>query len=477
MKNKKIALLLAAVMTLSTVLTGCGGSSGASSNAGAASEESAASEDTSAAEDTTAAEDTAAEDTSAEEEAPAAGEASGEPVTLTFMHDWPEYTAEFEEMVAEFEAENPNITVETQIITWDVMNQTLLTNFANDELPDVCCCWSNDMGQFSNMGMVLDVTSYMDENGGEWRNSLLKPAVDLGTVNGSVYAVPYRTTQTVLAYNKDMMDENGWKEPTTLEEFTALCDEILASGKDVLPLLAPGNPDGFQFSVLVNTFGEQDLYKKGILQQADYLTGHVTDVAESWEVAGDTMKDWIAKGYLSQDGLAMTREETVAQFFTGKGVFTFLNNNELSEIEAGCEEAGFTPGFMAFPVPEGMEFFLYNFGVDAFMASAKTEHPEEAVKFLKFLTNTEQQQKFGVKTLSIMANKDVKYENANQNTFSEIFSKASSYRINYDYPAGNLGTDINVAIADFIADPSATGADLGAKIQKLREDCLAENGQ
>ena len=473
MKNKKIALLLASVLAISTMLTGCGGASDSGNGSNAATEESEAKEEAEP-----AAGDTSAEDAGEEkEEAPAPAEASGEAVTITFMHDWPEYTAEFEEMVAEFEAENPNITVETQIITWDVMNQTLLTNFANDELPDVCCCWSNDMGQFSSMGMVLDVTSYMDENGGEWRDSLLKPAVDLGTVGGKVYAVPYRTTQTVLAYNKNIMDENGWEEPKTLEEFTALCDEIVASGKDLIPMLAPGNPDGFQFSALCNMLGEQELFKTGVLKTPEYLTGHVTEVADAWATAGDTLKDWIAKGYLSQDGLAMTREETVAQFFTGKGVFTFLNNNELSEIEAGCAEAGITPGFMAFPVPEGMEFFLYNFGVDAFMASAKTEHPAEAVKFLQFLTNTEQQQKFGVKTLSIMANKNVQYENANQNTFSEIFSKASSYRINYDYPAGNLGTDINVAIADFVANSSATGADLGAKIQKLREDCLAENGQ
>lgn len=472
MKNKKIALLLASVLAISTMLTGCGGGSDSGSSSGIAQEESEGKEEASAAEDTA----TEAADTE-KEEASAAEEASGEAVTLTFMHDWPEYTAEFEEMVAEFEAENPNITVETQIITWDVINQTLLTNFANDELPDVCCCWSNDMGQFSSMGMVLDVTSYMDENGGEWRDSLLKPAVDLGTVGGKVYAVPYRTTQAVMAYNTEMMEENGWEVPETLEEFTALCDEIVASGKGVLPLLACGNPDGSQFSALCNTLGEQELFKTGVLKTPEYLAGHVTEVADAWEVAGNTLKDWIAKGYLSQDGLAMTREEVVAQFFTGKGVFTFLNNNELSEIEAGCAEAGFTPGFMAFPVPEGMEFFLYNFGVDAFMASAKTEHPDEAVKFLKFLTNTEQQQKFGIKTLSIMANKNVQYENANQNTFSEIFSKASSYRINYDYPAGNLATDLNAAIADFVANPDATGADLGAKLQKLREDCLAENGQ
>lgn len=122
MKNKKIALLLASVLAISTMLTGCGGGSDSGSSSGTAQEESEGKEEASAAEDTA----TEAADTE-KEEASATEEASGEAVTLTFMHDWPEYTAEFEEMVAEFEAENPNITVETQIITWDVMNQTLLT--------------------------------------------------------------------------------------------------------------------------------------------------------------------------------------------------------------------------------------------------------------------------------------------------------------------------------------------------------------
>lgn len=93
MKNKKVLAIVMAVMTAASALVGCG-STGATAPA-----------------------DTAATTT------------DGEQVTITFMHDWPEYEAEFTQMISDFEAENPDIKVETQVITWDVLTQTLTTAF------------------------------------------------------------------------------------------------------------------------------------------------------------------------------------------------------------------------------------------------------------------------------------------------------------------------------------------------------------
>ena len=52
-----------------------------------------------------------------------------------------------------------------------------------------------------------------------------------------------------ILYNKDLFEENGWKVPTTWQEFTTLCDEIKQSGtlplylgfKDTWTCLAPWN--------------------------------------------------------------------------------------------------------------------------------------------------------------------------------------------------------------------------------------------
>ncbi len=38
------------------------------------------------------------------------------------------------------------------------------------------------------------------------------------------YALPYVANAAGILYNKDLFEENGWKVPTTWQEFTTLCD-------------------------------------------------------------------------------------------------------------------------------------------------------------------------------------------------------------------------------------------------------------
>ena len=163
MKNKKVLAIVMAVMTAASALVGCGAT------------EATAPADTAV---TTEKKDDAT--------AEAAQTTDGEQVTITFMHDWPEYEAEFTQMISDFEAANPDIKVETQVITWDVLAQTLTTAFAAGEAPDVACCWANQMGSFNAIGATYDLTPYLEENGKIpcW-NPLYSPV--LLTIRSSVY--------------------------------------------------------------------------------------------------------------------------------------------------------------------------------------------------------------------------------------------------------------------------------------------------
>lgn len=64
-----------------------------------------------------------------------------------------------------------------------------------------------------------------------------------------------------------------------------------------------------------------------------------------------------------------------------------------------------------------------------------------------------------------------------QDWFVEIFTNAESHRIKFDYSQGSLLTDEAYAIADFIADENATGADLGKTIADLKQKCIEENAK
>ena len=89
-----------------------------------------------------------------------------------------------------------------------------------------------------------------------------------------------------------------------------------------------------------------------------------------------------------------------------------------------------------------------------------------------------QLRKLKVKALyNVMANKDCTYDNANQSEFAEIFSSAESYRKNYDYNAGDIGSDTGDLEAEFLSDPSETPEEFGQKIEDAYVKLLEENGK
>lgn len=402
-------------------------------------------------------------------------EATGEKITLRFMHDWPEYETQFNQIIEDFEQLNPDIEIETTVITWDVLTKTLQTAFASGDAPDVTCCWLDRMGGFNALGAAYDLTEAMEADGASWKNEFIPVSLDLGTVGEKILGVPFRSTCTVLVYNKTMLEENGWQEPKNQTELVELMEQVKAKG--IIPLIAPGNPQGFQLASLTRTLAEPELYKSGKLTSEEYLSGHLSDVSAEYEIAGNKIKDWIAKGYIDKNALALTKEEAATQFYTGKGLIYFANNNELTALEENAAEAGIELGFMAFPPEEGVPTLLYNFGVDGWMVYSGTKYPEQSIRFLKYLSQLDVQQKFGQETLSVMGNKGCVYEDENQNKFVEIFSNAKSYRIKFDYSQGSLITDEALAIADFIADENATGADLGKTIADLKQKCIEENAK
>ena len=125
-------------------------------------------------------------------------EVTGEKITLRFMHDWPEYETQFNQIIEDFEQLNPDIEIETTVITWDVLTKTLQTAFASGDAPDVTCCWLDRMGGFNSLGAAYDLTEAMEADGASWKNEFIPASLDLGTIGEKILGVPFRSTCTVL---------------------------------------------------------------------------------------------------------------------------------------------------------------------------------------------------------------------------------------------------------------------------------------
>ena len=112
--------------------------------------------------DAAATEATASEAAATEEPAATADE----PVTITILRPGDEEKVKsfLEPAVQQFEAENPNITVEIMYESWAGWIQTYPTYFEADTQPDVIFWWDNKLYDSSAHDHLVNLSNYLSED-------------------------------------------------------------------------------------------------------------------------------------------------------------------------------------------------------------------------------------------------------------------------------------------------------------------------
>ncbi|MFI3200470.1 MAG: extracellular solute-binding protein, partial [Eubacteriales bacterium] len=196
MKQKKLAVLIAATVTLTTILTGCGGSGGdANSNSNSGGNSTVTTDSTT----TTTAETL-----------------SG---TITFAI-WDNNLNDFIEsndMISKFQEVYPDIEIEVEKIKddseyWNTMKMRASAN----QLPDVMFNKTFTLSRFKDYLIDLSGTQ-------AYVNNELAEGYAL---NGQVLGVPVTAGYEYVYYWKDMFEEVGVEVPQTWNEFTEVAKAL-----------------------------------------------------------------------------------------------------------------------------------------------------------------------------------------------------------------------------------------------------------
>ena len=123
-----------------------------------------------------------------------------ETVTLSFVRTGtPEVLHEvFDDIIANFEAEYPNIKIDMQDLGWSDAEKTLQTMASSKTLPDVMYHLPGTIFDLADKGLVLDLTPYVDD---ELRADMYPSMMEAGVYNGKQYMI------TCLLYTSDAADE------------------------------------------------------------------------------------------------------------------------------------------------------------------------------------------------------------------------------------------------------------------------------
>ncbi|HKX68195.1 MAG TPA: extracellular solute-binding protein [Intrasporangium sp.] len=117
-------------------------------------------------------------------------------------------------------------TLKIEEQTWGDIVTKLTTSLPDaNNTPDVTELGNTQAPTFTNVGAFADVSDLYEELGGD---KLLPSFVEVGSVDGKKYALPYYFGSRYMFARADVWKEAGVNQPTTLEEFNTAVKQITA---------------------------------------------------------------------------------------------------------------------------------------------------------------------------------------------------------------------------------------------------------
>jgi multiple sugar transport system substrate-binding protein len=146
-------------------------------------------------------------------------------VVITWWQFWtdPLVKPKIEELLSEFEKENPRIKVVVTDLTWSDGHEKIVVAFSSNSAPDCIELGSDWVPEFSTQGVLMDITEDVNEIKDQY---LMWDPV---TYQGKIFGFPWILDTRVLFYNKDLMKKQKLdpeKPPSTWDELVEYCRKV-----------------------------------------------------------------------------------------------------------------------------------------------------------------------------------------------------------------------------------------------------------
>jgi raffinose/stachyose/melibiose transport system substrate-binding protein len=349
---------------------------------------------------------------------------------------------------------NPGVTIEITVLENDAFKSKLATVMQSGNPPDLFQSWGGGtLQQYVNAGLVKDISE--DLKGG-WADTFNKAPLDVYTVNGKNYGVPWDMGAVGFYYNKALFQKAGiTATPKTWSEFLSVVQKLKAANITPISLGEKDQfPGHFYWAYLATRIGGKAAFDKAYSQ-----TGSFADTA--YVQAGQKLKELAAldpfpKGFL---GLTYGDQEKVMVDKTAAmelmGQWAIPTEKGVSTDKQGL---GSDLGFFPFPTVEGGAGDPSDvLGGGNGIAVGKNASPV-AIDFLKYLTSVENQRLLAQAGLAIPTVKGAE-DSMSEPLYKDVqslVSHAKYFQLYYDQYL-----------------PPATGAVVNDSVQALLSGSLA----
>ncbi|NEO86543.1 MAG: sugar ABC transporter substrate-binding protein [Spirulina sp. SIO3F2] len=290
----------------------------------------------------------------------------------------PQFNDYFAEVIAEFEAENPDATVQWEDVPWEAMETKILTAVSAKTAPDVVNLNPKFASQLATRNAWVDLATTVPS---EVQAEYLPKIWQAGTIDETSFGIPWYLTTQVTVYNQEILAAAGVETPpATYAELAEVARQV----KDETGKYA------FFTTLVPEDSGEvlESLVKMG-----------VTLVDEQGKAAFETPEGLAAFEYwldlykaelLPPEILTQGHRRAIELYQAGELALVGTGAHFLTSIETNAPDVAKVSAIA--PQITG-ETGKKNVAVMNLVIPQDTADPETALKFALFVTNTENQLK------------------------------------------------------------------------------------
>jgi multiple sugar transport system substrate-binding protein len=333
-------------------------------------------------------------------------------VQMWVMPNSLEPIADIENLLKDFEAENPGIKVKVTSVDWGAAWTKITTAATSGDVPDLVQIGSTWVGSISGMGSLLDMKDKVAQLGGEkvfvpaaWRSTGIEGS-------GQVTAIPWFMDARAMYYRTDVLRE-AKVNPKELDNWKSFAKalkkikdaKVSIDGVEMSPLGISGKND---WNVIHNLapwiwgaggdFIGKDR-KSAVINSKESLSGITYYV------------DLVKNGYVPIEYLELNTAQVSSNFNNGSCAIYFDGPYEVKTLttppgQGGAAGSLTSRNFAVAPYPSGPKGRVAFVGGSDLGIFKLAKHPNEAFKVIQYLTSKKVQVNYAKSTGFLPARRD-----------------------------------------------------------------------
>ncbi len=286
------------------------------------------------------------------------------------------------EIIADFEAANPDIDVTVNEYDHEGY-KSAIRNWLVTSPPDVVFWFAgNRMKYFVDRKLFEPVSDLWEENNMYQNFASTRASMSVG---GEQYGVPATYYQWGIYYNADIFNELGLEEPQTWEEFIEVCETLKAN--DITPITI-----GTKFLwTAAGWFDYLNLRTNGLDFHIDLMDGKIPYTDERVRKTFANWQQLIDGDYFLKNHASYSWQEAQAPMLNGEAAMYLMGNFLTPSFPEGSNY-----DFFQFPQIDPEVGMFEDAPTDTVHIPARAKNKEDAKRFLAYVAQADVQTKLNL---------------------------------------------------------------------------------